>query len=87
MRPNKKGQKKLTETLTQLYAHLDSQYIANEADVSVCVCVVCVCACACACVCACVCVCVWVWVWVCFALNHFESVLKRHEYLCNVDRL
>ena len=34
MKPNKKAQKKLTETLNQLYGHLDSRYIESEAEVS-----------------------------------------------------
>ena len=31
MKPHKKSDKKLTETLNRLYGHLDSKYIANEA--------------------------------------------------------
>ena len=33
MKPNKKAQKKLTETLNQLYGHLDSRFIESEAEV------------------------------------------------------
>ncbi|CAI8026272.1 V-type proton ATPase subunit C [Geodia barretti] len=32
MKPNKKAQKKLTETLNQLYGHLDSRFIESEAE-------------------------------------------------------
>jgi V-type H+-transporting ATPase subunit C len=32
MRPNRKAQKKLTETLNQLYGHLDSRYIESEVE-------------------------------------------------------
>ena len=36
MKPHRRSQKKLTETLNQMYGHLDSKYIASEAtDVSV----------------------------------------------------
>ena len=31
LKPHKKSQKKLTETLNQMYGHLDSKYLANEA--------------------------------------------------------
>ena len=34
MKPNKKAQKRLTDTLNQLYGHLDSRYIESEAEVS-----------------------------------------------------
>ena len=33
MKPNKKAQKKLTETLNQMYGHLDSRFIESEAEV------------------------------------------------------
>lgn len=33
MKPNKKAQKRLTETLNQLYGHLDSRFIESEAEV------------------------------------------------------
>ena len=35
MKPHRKAQKKLTETLNHLYGHLDVEFIASEADVSV----------------------------------------------------
>ena len=34
MKPNKKAHKRLTETLNQLYGHLDSRFIESEAEVS-----------------------------------------------------
>ncbi len=33
MKPHRKSQKKLTEILNGLYGHLDSNYIASEAEV------------------------------------------------------
>ena len=39
MNPHRKSQKKLKETLNQMYGHLDTKYLANEAsDVSMCMC-------------------------------------------------
>ena len=34
MKPHRKAQKKLTETLNQLYGHLDAKFIASEIEVS-----------------------------------------------------
>ena len=31
MKPHRKSQKKLTETLNNMYGHLDSKYLASEA--------------------------------------------------------
>lgn len=32
MKPHKKSHKKLTETLNNMYGHLDSKYLASEAN-------------------------------------------------------
>ena len=32
LKPHRKSQKKLTEVLNQMYGHLDSKYLANEAN-------------------------------------------------------
>ena len=35
LKPHRKQQKKLAETLNQMFGHLDSKFIASEIDVSI----------------------------------------------------